>query len=171
MTTFPFTPRRQQGFAYIAAIVLLVVMAAMAATMVRLNTVQATNTGMELQGIRAGLAARAGIEWGLHQVRDNPCIGATAVQSRPTVTLTDLVADTGFRVTVNIECRPFREGESTEGAAFGKIVYEISAVACNGGSVCPADAATVAGADYVERRRTASACITAVAGRPDCYGE
>lgn len=47
-------------------------MAAMAATMVRLNTVQTASTGMELQGIRAGLAARAGVEWGLHQLRDNP---------------------------------------------------------------------------------------------------
>lgn len=172
------TPIRQRGFAYVAAIVLLVVMAGMAAAVVRLNLVQQESTTAELQGVRAAYAARAGVEWGLYRARTNICRGTPATRGvRERVTLTDFAADSGFRVTVTIECFPFNEGEIAQGAAFEtilpfqKIVYEISAVACNGAADCPADAATVQRADYVERRRTASACGTNIAARPDCYGD
>lgn len=163
--------RSQRGFAYIAAIVLLIVMAAMAAAVVNLNLSQATGSGLELQGMRAAQVARAGVEWGLHRARANACAANTAgPQVLGPTTLDEFVADTGFRVTVTITCTPFREGEVAQGTPFVKIIYNVNAVACNGAADCPADATTVAREDYVERRRIASACTSATAGRTDCYG-
>lgn len=163
---------RQRGFAYVAAVVLLVVMAAMAAAVVNLNLTQAGSSGQELQGLRAAHVARAGVEWGLHRARANPCAANTAqAQTLGPETLDEFVADTGFRVTVTITCTPFREGEVAEGVPFVKIIYDINAVACNGTGNCPADAATVAGEHYVERRRIATACTSATAGRNDCFGD
>ncbi|MCS0596375.1 MSHA biogenesis protein MshP [Massilia agri] len=144
---------RQSGFAYIAAVVLLVVVAGISVALLRLSATQQQTVNQNLLGVRASMAARGGMEWGLYQLRANACFGDQ--------TLTDFMADTGFRVRVRCSVRSFSEGESAPGAPIAKNAYRIEAVACNAAS-CPAPTgADVVRPDYVERRRVATVCMTA----------
>lgn len=59
-----------QGFVLPSAIFLLVILAALAAFLVRISTTQSAASAQDIQGARAYQAARAGIEWGLYQVLD-----------------------------------------------------------------------------------------------------
>lgn len=71
-------PSTQRGFAIIAAIFLVVVLAALGAVMVTFSTVQQTTSALDLQGTRAYHAAKTGIEWGAYQaLRNGGCSGAT----------------------------------------------------------------------------------------------
>jgi MSHA biogenesis protein MshP len=62
--------RAQRGFAYVAAIFLLVVLGAFAAFAVDIGTKAATGGALAVQGVRAHEAARAGLEWARFQIRD-----------------------------------------------------------------------------------------------------
>jgi MSHA biogenesis protein MshP len=148
---------RQSGFAYIAAVVLLVVVATVCIALVRLSTTQQSTVNGALLGARANLAARGGIEWGFYQLRGGACAAGT--------TLTDFVADTGFRVTVRCTARDFNEGESSAGVPVPKKIVQLEAFACNGDADCPATgAAVLARPEYVERRRVATTCLLAAGG-------
>jgi MSHA biogenesis protein MshP len=60
----------QAGFSIVAAIFIIVVLGALAAALLTVATLQHSSTGLDLQGVRAYQAARAGIEWGLYRVLD-----------------------------------------------------------------------------------------------------
>lgn len=141
--------RHQRGFGYIAAIMLLVVLAGLAAGLIRLSTTQQVSSSLDLLSARAYQAAGAGIQWSLYN--------ALTTGACPSQTL-DLSAASGFRVTVTCTSIPFNEGESSPGTPRSKTLYSISAVACNS-NACP-DNARATTQDYVERRRVATACIT-----------
>lgn len=138
--------RRQQGFGAIMAIVVLVILAGLAAAMLRFGTVQQLTSAQDLLSARAWAAAGAGTEWGLFQALKN---GICDVAPPPTL---DLTATTGFRVTVSCSSRLFNEGESAPGVAATVRVYTIDALACNAAVSCP-DNALATSATYVERRR------------------
>lgn len=157
-------PRTQGGFAYIAAVILLVLMAGMATAIVRLNVSQANAATGAALGARASQAARAGLEWAFYQLKKNNDQGCAATQN-----LTDFQKDTGFVVTVS--CKPprsYNEGQNpSDGSAVVKNIYQVEAVACNGSAgSCPDDNSS-AQVDYTERRRVATVCILAAGG--DCY--
>ena len=80
----------QQGFAAIAAIFLVVVLAAMGTYMVAFSNTQQLSSAQDLQGSRAYWAARAGLEWGLTSAACNTTSTALTIQ--------------GF--TVNVSCTP-----------------------------------------------------------------
>jgi len=148
---------RQSGFAYIAAVVLLIVVALVCVAVLRLSSTQQATVNSALLGARAGLAARGGIEWGFYQLRDGNCAAAT--------TLADFVADSGFRVTVRCSTHNFNEGEDSAGNPVAKRLVQLEAVACNGGGACPStDPTVVALPDYVERRRVATTCVMGAGG-------
>jgi len=160
--------RIQSGFAYIAAVVLLVVVAGIAVALLRLTTTQQSTVNQALLGARAGLAARAGIEW-IYRDLVNRC--------EPTGRKTDLadfVNDTGFKVTVNCSFQVFHEGQhlvDDAPTATAKRIYRIESIACNGGSAdCP-DKDSIARPDYVERARVATVCTLqpSGAGTDYCY--
>lgn len=155
--------RAQSGFAYIAAIVLLVVVAGMAAGLLRLTGTQQSTVNQALLGAKAGLAARAGIEWGFKTCPPVP-------PSTPVVTqLNHFKQESGFHVTVTCVSTDYQEGERASGqtsVSQAKRIVQIKAVACNGGAArCP-DADSVAGAEYVERARVATMCTILDAGAP-----
>lgn len=132
--------KRQRGFGIIAAIVILVIFAGLAAAIVVVSTAQHVGSALDIQGARAYLAARSGIERGLHQ----------ALQAAPACdAATDIGPLDGLRVTVG--CVATASGDATE-AGLGTI-YTITAVACNLPAAatprCPGDAAN---ANYIERR-------------------
>lgn len=156
--------RRQSGFAYIAAIVLLVVVAGISVALIRLTDTQQSTVNQALLGARANLAARGGIEWAFYRLRE---VCTTPPAAPATSQLSDFDAASGFRVSVSCTYRSFGEGEEivpdgTETppvTPLRKRIYRIEAVACNGGGACP-DANAVTRADYVERARVATVCET-----------
>jgi MSHA biogenesis protein MshP len=128
------TPRRlQQGFAAIAAIFLLVVLAALGAFMLTFSNTQQLNSAADVQGSRAYWAARAGVAWGLGRV----AVSSAACPTSPTTLTVD-----GF--TVNVTCS---RQTYTENGVTAAVFTFVSTAA--GGS-------TVGGVGYVERSVTAT---------------
>ena len=160
-------PRPQSGFAYIAAIVFLVVIAGIAVALLQLTTTQQATVNQALLGARAGLAARAGIEWAFQD------LGSRCKEAGSTANLGDFVSDAGFHVTVTCSYRVYQEGEQLDAsgalASVVKHIYRIESVACNrnGPGACPDDA-SVTRPDYVERKRVATVCLTANSTNPFC---
>ena len=149
--------RRQLGFGAIAAIVVLVILALLAATIVSISTTQQITAAQDVQSARAWQAARAGNEWGLYKALKKEAWSVnpadTCITAPRNATL-DLTADTGFFVTVTCTSLPYREGE--DDATLQPLpltVYQVSAVACPVAAGCPANGAAVAGAGYIERTR------------------
>lgn len=115
--------RRSRGVGLVTAIFLLVVLAGLGVAMVTLFNTQQQAVALDEQGVRAGQAARAGIEWGLyHRLRDNGCAdGATYP-----VALAGQVLG-GFTVTVH--CRMI-EGPAVPDGEPKLDRWVISATAC-----------------------------------------
>lgn len=152
--------RRSGGFAYIAAIVFLVVLAGLALALLRLQSTQQATIDASVLGMRAGQAARGALEWGLYQLRSGDPKDCTANDGK---TLGDFVADTGFKVTLACKAQSFGEGQADD-APLTKNIFVLEATACNGtASACP-DAGSVARAGYVERKRSVSFCMLPGAG-------
>ena len=131
--------KRQRGFGIIAAIVILVIFAGLAAAIVVVSTAQHVGSALDIQGARAYLAARSGLEWGLNR----------ALQAAPACdATTDIGPLDGLSVTVT--CVPTASGNATE-AGLGTI-YTITAVACNLPAAAPFCPGNAASANYIERR-------------------
>ena len=143
--------RSERGFGAIMAIVVLVVLASLAAAVVRFGATAQATSAQNLLSARASQAARAGTEWGLYQAFK----GTWTACSGASQTL-DLSASTGFRVTVSCDSRSYNEGESSPGTPRVVRIYTIDAVACSGTSTCP-DNTAATGPNYVERRRQVQA--------------
>ena len=150
MKTMGRMKSRQRGFGAIAAIFVLVVLAALAAAIVRFGSVAQSSIAQNLLSARASQAANAGTEWGLYQALK----GSWTTCSGASQTL-DLTASIGFRVTVSCDSRSFNEGETAPAVPSVVRIYTIDAVACNSTS-CPDDSAAT-GPTYIERRRQVQA--------------
>lgn len=165
MTRRPFPGARRGGFAYIAAVVFLVVLAGFALAALRLSAGAQATVGGQLLGARANGAARGGIEWALLQLKgpggSTACTGT--VNGR---TLKDFVPASGTVVTVTCTVRTYNEGQAPDGSNLAKNIFELTATACNSGSACP-DNGLLSNPDYVERKRSASLCIASDGS--DCY--
>lgn len=145
MKSTPFhRARRMRGFSLVTAIFLLVVLAGLAVAMVSITTVQHAESAMDVQGVRAEQAARAGLEWGLRQqiaaglAAGAPCIAATAFTLPAGTTLSAFA--------VSVQC--------TTATGPGTLAnWTITATACNQPAAaaprCPNPGNN---ADYVQRR-------------------
>ena len=143
--------RPPRGFGAIAAIVVLVVLATLAAAIVRVGHAAQMGSAQDVLGARAWAAARAGTEWGLFQAFKggwSACAGASQTL--------DLRSEAGVLVTVTCSSTVYNEGESAPGTAQTVRLYTINAVACNGTSACPDNARAVQ-PGYIERRRQVQA--------------
>lgn len=150
MTTM-CTARRPHGFGAIAAIVVLVVLASIAAAIVRLGGAEQSLSAQDVQAARAYQAAGAGLEWGLYQALKGSwttCSGASHT--------IDLGADLGMRVTVSCSSTAYNEGVDSSGNPQSGRLYTIDATACNAPTSCP-DASRAVSATYVERHRQVQA--------------
>lgn len=125
----------QRGFAIVAAIFLVVVLAALGAFMLTFSSVQHITLAQDVQGTRAYQAARTGIEWGAYQVLINS-------SCPPSTSLTAGGTQAGFGITV--QCSRF--GPYTE-AGNTVVMYQITSTASQG---------TVGSATYVERQLQAT---------------
>ena len=140
----PIRRAHARGFAIVSAIFILVVLAALGAFVVNISTNQQIGSALDVQGVRAYQAAKAGIEWGLwQQLRNAPCAAVTTtsfIPSAPTLS--------GFTVTVTCTATP--------GTNNGPTVYTLTSTACNqpAAGACPNTAPT--GFNYIERRMDVS---------------
>jgi MSHA biogenesis protein MshP len=142
------------GFAYIAAVVLLVALATLGITASRLSNTQQITAAEDAMQAYALQAARAGTEWGLYQALQN-----AACAARTTRTLSS--DSGGFNVTVECTVNQLNEGIQSDGATVRTInIYTITATACNAAN-CPGNAAAVK-SGYVERKRVVTLCATGV---------
>jgi MSHA biogenesis protein MshP len=142
----------QHGFGAIMAVVILVMLATLAAAVVRLSWSSQTESASDVNAARARQAAKAGVEWGLYQALR----GSWTTCTSSTQTL-DLRATTGMWVTVTCtsNATPYVEGGDDTGAARSVRIYTVDATACNGTATCP-DNTAAAREGYVERRAHSS---------------
>jgi MSHA biogenesis protein MshP len=121
----------QRGFSLVTAIFLLVVLGALGTMMMTFFSAQQQSSALDVVGVRAYQAARAGIEWGAFQVLQS---GVGCAPSS-TVALGGKLAP--FNVTVACQASAYSEAAATV------TVYQLTSTAKYGGS--PGQA------DYVER--------------------
>jgi MSHA biogenesis protein MshP len=129
-----------RGFAIVSAIFILVVLAALGAFILSISSQQQIGSALDVQGVRAYQAARAGVEWGLYRQLQNGSCAASSSFVPVAATLA------GFTVTVTCAALP--------GGSGGPTVYSVIATACsqpNAGN-CPNTANP--GPLYIERRLT-----------------
>lgn len=141
--TFPKNRARSGGFAAIAAIFVLVVLAGMGVALVTISSAQQRSSAFDALGSQAYQAARAGIEVGVYQaLRNDTCANTT-------VDLTGGLA----AFSVQLQCTVTSHVEAATPATR---LFHITATACNRTS-CPG----TADATYVERQLRAVVAGTA----------
>lgn len=131
-----------RGFAILSAIFILVVLAALGAFILSISSQQQIGSALDVQGVRAFQAARAGIEWGLFRQLQSASCAASANFVPAATTLS------GFTVTVTCTAT------ADPGGFGGPVVYSIVSSACSqpNAGVCPNTVDP--GPLYVERRLT-----------------
>lgn len=134
MTILSANLPRQQGFAAIAAIFLVVVLAALGAFMVSISNTQQLTSAQDLQGSRAYWAARAGLEWAVASIVVTP----TTCPSPPV----PFTVDTGADFTLTLTCSQAAYSDSTV-----VNIFQITSVAKSG---------TLGSVGYIERSVSAS---------------
>lgn len=136
-------PGSARGFAVVAAIFILVVLAGMGAYIASISSQQHIGSALDVEGSRALQAARSGMEWVISSVID----GDECPDPPYTLNATDFPKLQGFAVTVTCD----RGSEITDGA--DKIrSYSLTATACNQpASGCPNGSPS---ANYIERQLT-----------------
>lgn len=133
--------RTAKGFAIITAIFILVVLAVLGSFIVNISTSQHIGSAIDVQGVRAYQAARAGIEWGLYKVtQDTNYATMTSIPALTTNTLTwcssvtasnPSIASFGFTasslntLTVTVECYATKDGN------LGPWIFNIKSTSCN----------------------------------------
>ncbi len=103
MTRFPSAPGiRQRGFALVAAIFIVVVLAMLGVMMVTLSGTQRATASAAVLGARAYHAARAGVEWGIFGALNNTVATCGNAPATPTTNNFNLSVNglNGFTVTV-----------------------------------------------------------------------
>lgn len=128
--------RPERGFALVAALFLMVVIALVVATMSRLAVNQSADGNLALQQARAYQAARAGLEWGINRVRATGSCASGNV-SMAGGNLSD------FNVSLSCSQRDYTD---EAGAAFS--LFRLEATAANGSPGSQVD--------YAWRRLTAT---------------
>ena len=124
----------QRGFAAIAAVFLVVVLAALGAFMLTFSNTQQLTSAQDLLGSRAYWAARAGLEWAIFLAKTN-----AACPASPSA----FSVNTGavFNLSVTCSLQSYNEGANTIK------VFSLKSVATQG---------SVGSAGYVERSLSAA---------------
>ncbi len=120
----------QRGFAAVAAVFLVVILAGLGAFMLTFSNTQQLTSAQDVQGSRAYWAARAGLGWGIASVTATPA----NCPASPTILVVE-----GFAVTVTCTRSTYDEAGATV------VIYRLVSLARLG-----------AGATAVERSVSAS---------------
>ena len=156
---------RERGLSLVTAIFLMVVLAMLGAFMVSVTGMQQSSSVLDVQGVRAYEAARAGVEWGAWKVLDpNDAIGTYDPADCPSTTELTLAGSLS-PFTVTVTCTRTLETEGYRNVA----VYLVVATACNQPSAsspkCPNSSPS---GGYLERQVQAlfSKCKDTTASAP-----
>jgi MSHA biogenesis protein MshP len=116
----------QRGFAAIAAIFLVVLLAALGSFMVSFSNTQQITAAQDLAGSRAYWAARGGLEMVIVAARANPTIcpntTSTAIASPP-------APIDGFTIQINCSANSYTDGGAT------RTIFRFESIARSPGSV------------------------------------
>lgn len=145
-----------RGFSILSALFLLVVLSALGAVLVTVSTTQHTSSALDVEGVRAYQAARAGLEWGLYVVtKQQVTVGngeggttAFAATSCPFEKESFVPGASGLaQFTVSVSCTPFAQANVR--------IFLIRATACNQAflNACPGKGQSTY---YVERQLQAT---------------
>ena len=137
-------PPPLRGFAVIAAIFLVVVLAALGAFMLSVSNTQQLTSAQDLQGSRAYWAARAGLEWAIAAVPAAPASAALCSNAAltPIASATAPAQIDGFNLRISCAKTSYVDG------TVSPVLYRMESQA--------ATAAPVGSIGYVERSVTAS---------------
>lgn len=138
-----------RGFTLVSALFVLVVLAALGATLAQVSLRQQLGSASEIEAARAYQAARAGLEWASFQVLRNPAPPAAAPACFGTTSFVP-AGLASFTVTVSCTRTP-SSGTLSDGAAT-LAFFQLVANACNApsGGACPAGGTPQP--TYVERQ-------------------
>ena len=100
----------QAGFAAIAAIVIVVLLAALGGFMVSISNTQQLSSAQDIQGSRAYWAARAGLEWSVVYLKATPASCANSVATPVAAVPTPIE---GFNIVVNCATQSYDVGGVT----------------------------------------------------------
>jgi len=164
--------RIARGFTIVTAVFLLVVLSLLGVFIVSVTGLQQSSQQIDVLGVRAYMAARAGIEWGAWQVldpnNDLPGFGGTA-NLAPCPGVTTHLTGLGGSLspfTVTVTCNATINSPTTEGNR-NVAAYLVIATACNqpAAGACPNPAPA---SGYVERQlqATLSKCKDPTAAGP-----
>lgn len=133
--------RRQtdRGFAAIAAIFLVMILASLGAFMVTMSNTQHLTSAQDVQGTRAYWAARAGLEWAVVALPATPVLCVTPVAAPPTPI-------EGFAITIDCASASYADTGATTGVAPTRI-FQFRVTASTG---------TVGSLGFIERSVSAS---------------
>lgn len=141
-------PQRMRGFSLVTGIFLLVVLSALGAFMVIFTGLQQNTVQVDILGVRAYYAARAGLNWAMYQALDPDNPGSATPAACPAGTITQgAMAGSLATFSVTVGCETFDTTEANRNIR----VYRITATACNQ-AVCPGTPDNA----YVERRVVAT---------------
>lgn len=131
--------RPERGFALVAALFVMVIIAVVVATMSRLSITQNASLDLAIQQARAYHAARAGLEWGLHQLMVESNITGACPVGNPSLAGSGL-SEFGVSLTcVKLPCAAAVCAQSyTEGTRTFNL-YRLTATASNGSPDSRAD--------------------------------
>ena len=115
--------RRQRGFAAIAAVFLVVVLAALGAFMVSISNTEQIDSLRDFQASRAYWTARAGLEWGVGAA------SATGPASMTAATCTANLAIAGFTAAVSCTVNAYLDPNPTK-----RYIVAVTSVASAGGA-------------------------------------
>lgn len=129
--------RQVRGFSLVTAIFLLVVLSALGAFMVKFTGLQQNTVRVDVLGVNAYYAARAGINWAMYRALDPDnaiAPGATSFAACPSGTINGMGGSLAT-FTVVVSCS-LTTPDATEANRTIR-VYQITATACNQ-ATCPA---------------------------------
>ncbi|MES2948869.1 MAG: hypothetical protein V4858_10055 [Pseudomonadota bacterium] len=132
--------RAQTGFAAIAAIVIVVLLAALGGFMVSISNTQQLSSSQDVQGSRAYWAARAGLEWAVVAIPDAPALCPNAALTQVAVASVPSPIE-GFAIQVRCSKTTHAEGAATP------TIYQFESQASIG---------TMGAIGFIERSVTAS---------------
>lgn len=140
------------GFALIAAIAILVILAALGGFILSVTALRDQSAGLDILGTRALNVARAGIDWGMYRIQNPEDTGAAplaacfATQDFPKTTFDGAQGMFAVRVSCSLT-NAVESGNTIR-------IFQLTAVACNdpAAGACPNNAS--ASPAYVERKIT-----------------
>jgi MSHA biogenesis protein MshP len=143
------TARRERGFLVIAAVFLIVVLAALAGYLMTTSTTSQAASAADQNSARAYQAARAGVEWALYHVLQNPPGGTFKAACDAAPAKGNLTFGT---ITATVRCS---SSTYAEGGVPNLRRYSIVSTACNAPSPDCGNT-TTASSTYIEREVSVS---------------